>query len=337
MLGLLFATFAISLIALNLGYANIPSLEVIIIILKNIPVMGSLLASFEVSAVYQTIVMQVRLPRIVAGLLVGAALSASGVSYQALFRNPMADPYVLGISSGAAAGVSLGVIVGLQGFVWNFIPLVAFLGALLTSLFVYHIGRVAGRTPVTTLLLAGIATSIFLSSLVTMAIVLSNPYTGELQGLIFWLFGSLGGSNWGALRIGAPLILAGLSAMSFFGRQLNLLTGEGAEQLGLDTEKMKKIIIILASLVTSVAVALSGIIGFVGLIIPHIARMLVGPDHRILLPSSALIGAIFLVSFDAAARVIYTPEEFPVGVITALVGGPFFLYLLRAKKGEYSI
>ncbi len=306
------------------------------VVLRHLPFIGAFVSS-QVPSVYDTIIMQVRLPRIIAGLLVGAALSASGVSYQALFKNPMADPYVLGVSAGAAVGASIAIVAHLgQG--GNLVPFAAFLGAVMTSLFVYRMGRVGGRTSVTTLLLAGIASSVFLSSLVTLAIVLSNPYTGELQGLIFWLFGSLAGSNWDSLRIATPLILGGLVLMSFFGRQLNILTVDGMpEQLGLDADKVKKAIIVVASIVTSAAVALSGIIGFVGLIIPHITRMLVGPDHRVLLPSAALVGAIFLVSFDSVARVIYSPSEFPVGLITALAGGPFFLYLLRAKKGEYSI
>ncbi len=324
---------------MNVGYASIPFAQVLVVVLRYLPFIGAFFVSSQVPSVYDTIIMQVRLPRIIAGLLVGAALSASGVSYQALFRNPMADPYVLGVSAGAAVGASIAIVAHLgQGGLGNLVPFAAFLGAVMTSLFVYRMGRVGGRTSVTTLLLAGIASSVFLSSLVTLAIVLSNPYTGELQGLIFWLFGSLAGSNWDALRVATPLILGGLLLMSFFGRQLNLLTVDGMpEQLGLDADKVKKAIIVVASIVTSAAVALSGIIGFVGLIIPHITRILVGPDHRVLLPSAALVGAIFLVSFDSVARVIYSPSEFPVGVITALAGGPFFLYLLRAKKGEYSI
>jgi len=307
---------------------------------KNTPILGALFPNIQISPLQETILLEVRLPRIIAGILVGAALSVSGVAYQSMFRNPLADPYVLGVSAGAAAGGSIAIIlhVGTALLGPYAISLTAFVGAILASFLVYEMGRVGGRTPVTTLLLAGIATSIFLSAFVTLAVVLSNPYTGELHALIFWLFGSLAGSSWPYLWASLPMILVGILFLAILGRHLNLiLLGEEAEQLGLEAEKIKKIIIVLASFVTSAAVAISGIIGFVGLMIPHITRMLVGPDHRVLLPCAALVGAIYLVLFDTVARVIYAPGELPVGVMTALAGGPFFLYLLRRKRGEYAL
>ncbi len=332
--------FLTAVLSTNVGYSQIPFSTV----MKSL-VNGLLIGQFQiftdVPKTDETIILHVRLPRIIAGILVGSALAGSGVTFQAVFRNPMADPYVLGVSAGAAVGGASAIILGFgTGFFGsNAISIVSWIGALIAMFSVYYISRVGGRTPVMTLLLSGIAVSIFLSAIVSLLITLSDPYTSKLQILIFWLLGSVANVTWGEVLAAFPAIIIGLILLTLFSRQLNvmLLGDEEAEHLGVQTQKLRKRVLVVAAIITASAVALAGIIGFVGLMIPHMMRILVGPDHRVLMPVSILAGGIYLASFDALARVIYSPAEFPVGVLTALVGGPFFIYLLRKKIGEYSM
>lgn len=281
---------------------------------------------------YTIIIMEVRLPRILLAGLVGSALSVAGCSMQGLFKNPMASPYILGISSGAAFGASLAIVLGISLGTGVFaVPFMAFIFALITIFVVYYIARVKGKVPMETLLLAGIAVGAFFSAQVSLMKYIAGE---ELRSIVFWLMGGFWASSWDKVAIAFPLILLGIAVMMFFSRDLNLMLmgEEHALDLGIKVESVKKIILIFASLVTAAAVAVSGIIGFVGLIIPHIMRIIVGPDHRILLPSSCLVGAIFLIWTDTLARTIIQPTELPVGIITASFGAPFFLYLLRKRK-----
>ncbi|MDI6855802.1 MAG: iron chelate uptake ABC transporter family permease subunit [Candidatus Thermoplasmatota archaeon] len=240
----------------------------------------------------------------------------------------MASPYILGISSGAAFGASLAIVLGTGVFA---IPFMAFSFALITIFVVYNIARVKGRVPMETLLLAGIAIGTFFAAQVSFMQYIAGE---ELRSIVFWLMGGFWASSWDKVAIAFPLILLGVVVIMFFSRDLNLMLmgEEHALDLGIKVESVKKIILIFASLVTAAAVAVSGIIGFVGLIIPHIMRIIVGPDHRILLPSSCLVGAIFLIWADTLARTMIQPTELPVGIITASFGAPFFLYLLRKRK-----
>lgn len=279
----------------------------------------------------ETIVYQIRLPRILLGASVGAALAIAGATMQGLFKNPMADPFIIGISSGAALGASLAIVLGADAFGIYAIPLMAFLGATTAAFVVYNIARVGGKVPVETLLLAGIAVGAFLSAATSFMMYISGE---RLHQIILWMMGGLWVSNWAQVQMALPLICAGMLALYLFAKDLNvmLLGEEPAQHLGIGVESLKKIVLVCASLVTAVAVSVSGLIGFVGLIIPHMVRILTGPDHRILLPASALVGSIFLVWADTLARTIITPTELPVGIITALFGAPFFVYLLRTRK-----
>lgn len=307
------------IIALTLGPVNIPTSTVFKILFQ--------FPQFWPDS-YSIIVMEVRLPRILLCALVGSALAVAGCAMQGLFKNPMASPYILGISSGAAFGASLAIVLGTGVFA---IPFMAFSFALITIFVVYNIARVKGRVPMETLLLAGIAIGTFFAAQVSFMQYIAGE---ELRSIVFWLMGGFWTSSWDKVAIAFPLILLGVVVIMFFSRDLNLvLMGEEhALDLGIKVESVKKIILIFASLVTAAAVAVSGIIGFVGLIIPHIMRIIVGPDHRILLPSSCLVGAIFLIWADTLARTMIQPTELPVGIITASFGAPFFLYLLRKRK-----
>jgi len=329
-----------SVASLNIGFSQIPFQKVIVILLRNALDISQALNVPPPSAAESAILLQVRLPRILAGILVGASLSVGGVVFQSVFRNPMADPYVLGVSSGAAAGGVAAIAFGLgAAAIGTFaVPSMAFFGASTTSMLVYKLAKIRGTTPAMTLLLSGIAISIVLSSFVTLTLFLVNPYN-QLQAIIFWLIGSLASMSWTEVVVATPLILTPVVLINFFAKDLNvmLLGEEEASHLGVEPESLKRIVILLASLAVASSVAISGIIGFVGLIVPHIIRLMVGPDHRILIPASIFGGATYLVAFDTVARVIYPPLEFPVGVITALAGGPFFLYLLRRRKGSYRI
>ncbi|RLF43971.1 MAG: iron ABC transporter [Thermoplasmata archaeon] len=282
-------------------------------------------------ATHKSIILEIRLPRIFLAGIVGAALATAGCAMQGLFRNPMASPYILGISSGAAFGASLVIVSGLGIFGIYTMQISAFLFALIDVFVVYNIAKYKGVTPIETLLLAGIAVGCFFSALVSFMKYISGE---ELRLIVFWLMGGLWGSSWYKVYITFPLVILGICVLLLFSRELNImLTGEtSAMHLGVDVEATKKIILLFATLVTAAVVSVSGIIGFVGLIIPHIMRIVVGPDHRILLPSSCLTGAIFLIFADTLTRSIIQPAEMPVGIITALFGVPFFIYLLRRKR-----
>lgn len=276
------------------------------------------------SASHEVIIRDIRLPRVLLGALVGAALSTAGCAMQGLLKNPMADPYIIGISSGAAAGASLAFVLLLP------VQIVSFVFAVISIFVVYNISKVGGKVPVDTLLLSGIAAGSLLAAITSLII-----YTaGVPHQIIFWLMGGLWTADWEKVKISAVMVIFGVLMIYKQGWNLNvmLLGEEQASYLGIDIEHVKHYVLLFAALITASAVSVSGIIGFVGLIIPHIMRILTVPDHRILLPASALAGAIFLVSADTIARTVMEPAELPVGIITALFGAPFFIYLLRKRR-----
>ncbi|ADD01655.1 transport system permease protein [Thermoanaerobacter italicus Ab9] len=276
----------------------------------------------------RTIILNLRLPRVIESAVVGMGLSVVGAFFQGLLRNPMADPYVLGISSGAAFGATIAIILGLGIFGLSFM---AFVTSLMTVFFVYTISRTSTRVSMTTMLLAGIAISAFMSAIISLMMLLNHD---EFSRIVFWTMGGFSLINWNSVVFTTPIIVIGSFVMYVFSRDVNaILTGEEvAEHLGVNTELVKKIILVTGSLVTATAVSVGGIIGFVGLIVPHISRLIVGPDNRVLVPFSAISGAIFLTFADLLARVILKPMEIPIGIITAAFGGPFFLYLLIKSK-----
>ena len=282
----------------------------------------------------EVIVVGIRLPRIILGALVGVCLAMSGAALQSLFRNPMADPFILGISNGAALGATIIFVYGTAGIIGFYsLPIMAFIFGLATIFLVYYVARVGNQVPVNTLLLSGIAISALFSAVNSFIM-----FTGgqNLNQILFWTMGGLSGRGWDYVWIILPFTVAGTIVMLTLTRQMNAMMfgEESAQYLGIEVEKLKKILLVTTALITSAAVAVSGIIGFVGLIIPHIVRLITGPDHRILIPASIFAGAIFIVVADMFARMIIAPAELPLGVITALCGAPFFLYLLRSKRGE---
>ena len=281
------------------------------------------------------ILIQVRLPRILLGFLVGASLATVGGALQALLRNPLADPYVLGISSGAALGASLAVLLGLEAGGWGLsvLPLCAFAGALLSIFLVYRIAASGGRLPIHTLLLAGVILNAIFSALIMFATSMMTP--AKSFGMMAWLMGSLTGLDYAGLLWLSLYAAVGLIILFRLAETLNLMTlgEESARSLGVEVDRVRKMLFVIAALLTGAVVSVSGMIGFVGMVIPHVVRLLFGPDHRLLLPSCALVGGVLLTAADTVARTALAPAEFPVGVVTALVGGPFFIYLLMSRKG----
>ncbi|MGE5675922.1 MAG: FecCD family ABC transporter permease [Mycobacterium leprae] len=282
---------------------------------------------------HETILWSIRLPRVLLGALVGMALSVAGGAFQGLFRNPLADPYVLGVSGGASLGAALAIAflnhMAVRGL--GVVPLFAFAGGLLSALVVYRLAAVGSRVPVVALLLAGVAVGSLASSLVSLILFVTEPL--QRDTIIFWMMGGLSGANWAKVGWLLPYLLVGAGVLLFYSRQLNaLLMGEEtARHLGVDVERLRRLVLVVGSLLTAAAVAFAGAIGFVGLIVPHVVRFLVGPDHRFLLPVSALVGATVLVGADTLARTLLPATEIPVGLVMALLGGPFFLWLLRRK------
>ncbi len=283
----------------------------------------------------QLIISLIRLPRVLLGLLIGCALAVSGGTMQGLFRNPLASPYVLGIAGGASTGAALAILFDLH--VALFLPLGAFLGGMVAVMIVYRLAQETGKkTSVFTLILAGVAVGALFSA-VTSFIIFLHAGRERALDIIFWIMGGLGRANWANLSVLTPIVVVGTFILIAFSRDLNALAmgEEGAFHLGIEPETSKLVMLGTATLLTSSAVAFAGIIGFVGLIIPHIMRLIIGPDHRFLLPATALAGAIFLVWADMAARTVAAPAEIPVGIITAFLGAPFFLYLLKRKKARF--
>lgn len=287
---------------------------------------------------YVPIIWEIRIPRMLLAGLVGTGLAVAGTAMQAVFRNPMADPFIIGVSTGAAVGAALAGLIGLVAvFGISARPALAFLTAVITVFVVYRMGSVKGKIYVDTLLLSGVAVAAFLGAVVSFMIYFAKQ---QFHQLVYWLLGSVSFATWSEIYIMLPVIVGGSFFIFTYARDLNalLLGEETAHNLGANPERLKKIMLYLSALMTGLAVAFTGIIGFVGLIIPHIMRLIVGPDHRLLIPASALGGAVFMMWADAIARTIIAPTELPVGIITAMCGGPFFLFLLRQSKirGETS-
>lgn len=324
------------LVSAAVGASGIPPITTGKIVLSQLPLIGSLIDTSQIDSGFILIITKIRLPRILLAALVGTALSTSGAVFQGIFKNPMADPYVLGVSSGAALGATVVILTGFTGHVLglSFLTIGAFIGALLTAFTVFSIARSGQKTPVITLLLAGIAVNFFLSALISTAMALSKD---KMETIIFWTMGSVTTANWQKLTIVLIPILIVLIILMTVTRDLNAMAlGEdSAKSLGVETEKLKLKLLVLASVMTASAVSVSGIIGFVGLVVPHITRIVSGPDHRTLVPFSALGGAIFMVITDTAARLLIAPAEMPLGVITSLLGAPYFLFLLYNSKKKF--
>lgn len=276
------------------------------------------------------ILVKFRLPRILLACLVGAALACSGVVFQALLRNPLADPYILGISSGAGLGAMIAVVAGLNWTLWGRSPIAvfAFAGASGTVWLVWFVGRLTGKFHVTGLLLAGVVVNAFFSAVIMF--ITSIAQADRVHATIFWLMGNITEEDFLTLWVGAGVVVGGILALFFISPQLNALSlgADDAMSMGVNVKRTRMIAFGVAAAITATAVSLSGLIGFVGLVVPHAVRLVFGPDHRQLLPLSAIVGAIFLVASDTLARVIISSAELPVGVVTAMVGGPFFLILL---------
>jgi iron complex transport system permease protein len=286
-------------------------------------------------ALAATMIFRLRLPRLLLASIVGAALGATGAVFQAVLRNPLADPYILGISGGAALGAYATTAAGLTALL-PLLPvrqMAAFVGAVLTVGFIFALSRVRGRVAAYPMLLIGVVTNtvylaliLFIQTLVEMT---------RLHGLRIWMVGTIPTEGYWVITSVGALTVLGVGTMALFGRDLNLLSAgeEAARTLGVTVERTRVVVVLLASLVTAAVVSVAGPIGFVGLIVPHGARLLFGPDHRLLVPAAAMSGAIFLAVADTAARTVMAPTELPVGVITALLGGPFFLWLYRTQRG----
>ncbi|MDF2673087.1 MAG: putative ABC-type Fe3+-siderophore transport system, permease component, partial [Clostridiales bacterium] len=296
----------LAIIATSMGAANITPYNVFNVILKAIPIVGKHVD--DVSSTHFLIIFMVRLPRIIMASLVGMGLAVVGASFQSLFKNPLADPYILGISSGAALGAALAIVINIPILAasLSITTIFAFIGAIGTTILVYSIAQVRGRLTTTNLLLTGSVISSFMSSLISIIMVFNHE---EVNKIVFWMMGSLNASSWKSILILAPIVIIGTIVIYFFYRDFNLmLVGEdNAKSLGVETEKLKRLIIVISAMMVAVCVSFSGIIGFVGFLVPHMVRIVFGPNNKALIPFSALGGAIFLLLADTTARTIVPP------------------------------
>ena len=296
-------------------------------------------ASLESIGTSGLILLQVRLPRLVLAFCVGGALAAVGVALQALLRNPLAEPYVLGISSGAAFGATLGMLFGIGGTVMGLaiLQMWAFLGGLLAILIVYQISVAYRTLSVHTLLLAGVILNALFSALIMFSVALADPV--RAFQMMMWLMGTIIAPDYATLLWLVAFLGAGVAVLFCLARSLNVLTmgEETARALGVEVERVKQLIFVVAALMTGAVVSLAGLIGFVGMVVPHAVRMIAGSDHRLLLPAATLVGGSFLMVADTIARTVLSPTELPVGVVTALIGGPLFIYLLVKRRAGVAL
>lgn len=330
---LLAVGLALTLTATSVGPYAIPPSHAVGILLERLGFGDAAASDTE-----RAIIVSIRMPRIMLALIVGAALGVSGAVMQGLFRNPMADPGIIGVSAGGALGAVIAIATGTSALVALALPAMSFAGAAATLVVVYIVASVGGRFSMAALLLAGVAIGAFIAAVIS-AIIL---FTADLQAqreMLFWLAGGLGASTWEDVRLSAPFVLLGIAVSVMLSRDLNLLmlSDEEARALGVRVALTRNSLLIATSLITGAAVAFSGTIAFVGLIAPHTLRLIVGADHRALIPLSAIGGGVFLLAADILSRTVIAPAEVPVGVVTALTGAPFFLALLARNKARASM
>lgn len=327
------ALFLIVVFSSCVGTAHIKFNESLNIILSKIPIINKLVDINNISSTHKLIILNIRLPRIFLSLLTGAGLSLVGAVFQAIFKNPMADPYILGISSGSALGASFAIVLNVTFLFFNIsgITILAFIGAILTTFLVYKIAKVGNKPPTNTLLLAGVSVSFLLSSINSLVMIFNKD---RLEEIIFWTMGSMSAATWQQVTSLFLFILLGSVIILIYGRDLNvmLMGDDCACSLGIEVENLKTILLITSSLIIASCVSVSGVIGFVGLIIPHIVRIILGPDHKKLLPFCLVAGAIFMIISDTLARTLIPPAEIPVGAITSIFGAPYFIHLLIKNK-----
>ncbi len=321
---------AAALVSLSLGPVDIPVDHVASIVLSFVGIEFA-----DVGRTEHLVIEQIRLPRILVGAVVGMALAVAGATMQGLFRNPMADPGIIGVSAGGALGAVVAIATGATGLFFLALPTFAFVGALAATFLVYGIAAVGGHFSMATLLLAGIAVNAFLGAIVS-TIIIVLPDNEALREILFWLAGGLDSRVWEHVHISAPLILVATAVILLAARDLNLLMlgDDEARAMGVRVGLTRAMLLAASALATGAAVAVSGTIAFVGLVTPHILRLVLGPDHRVLIPLSAIAGAVFVIVADTVARTIVQPAEFRVGVLTAFVGAPFFVLLLIRNKRQ---
>lgn len=335
---LLFLLFLAGILGITMGSVEIP-LDGVLRILATKIWPSDWLNLHGITESQQVIVWLIRTPRVVVAALVGAALAIAGAQMQGLFQNPLASPDIVGTSAGGALGAVIALATGLASHSPFYLPILAVLGAFLALFTVYALATLRSSTPIATLLLAGVALNAFIGALISLVITQSWVEHDVAQEMIFWLMGSLDSRTWLHVWMVLPGIVMGSVIAFLYTRELDVLLmgSETAYSLGVEVEQVKKIILFNTALLTGTAVAVSGIVGFVGLIIPHMVRLIIGPKHRYLLPASALTGAIFLVLTDLLARILLAPQEIRLGILTAMVGAPFFLYLLLRQRSEINL
>ena len=321
---------AVALLAVSQGSVHIPPVSVVKILATKLPVVD---LSADWPATWETILWQLRLPRILLAGIVGAALATSGAAYQGLFRNPLADPYLIGVAAGAGLGATVVLVTGVPLLVagLSLLPIAAFAGGSVAVTLAYVIARQSSGTALSTLILAGVAIGSLAGAVTSLLLIRGDP---DLRPVLSWLLGGFISARWSHSLIVIVYLAPAAAVLIAYGRILNMLQldEEHAAQLGVNVERTKLLLVASATLATAAAVSFSGLIGFVGLVAPHAVRLVWGGDYRMLLPMSALVGAGFLILADLVARTIVSPGELPVGVVTAFCGAPFFLYLLRGKR-----
>lgn len=319
------------LLAMGIGSIPIPPAVVVAVLLERLGIESGI----AVEPQQASIIWGIRLPRVLLATLVGSGLALAGALLQGIFRNPLADPGLIGVSSGAALGAVAVIVLGFAPLGLFTLPVVAFGGGVLATLIVYRLAQRSGHTSVAAMLLVGIAFNALAGAAIGVLTYLADD--PELRSIVFWTMGGLGGALWESVLGVLPFTLLAVVLAPLLGRALNLFTlGEAeARHLGVHIERTKQLAVVVAALATGAGVAVAGPIGFIGLVVPHLVRLTLGPDHRVLLPASALGGAILLLLADIGARTIAAPAEVPVGVITAFAGGPFFLYLILRSRQMY--
>lgn len=324
-----------SIFGIAIGSTDIP-IDIILRVYASKVLPGDWINTQGITESQQIIIWLIRTPRVIIAALVGAALAMAGAQMQGLFQNPLASPGIIGTSSGGALGAVIALATGLASNSIFYIPIFAFLGAFLALFTVYALATRRGNTPVATLLLAGVALNALIGAMTSFVITVAWVEYEVGREIIFWLMGGLDSRTWLHVWLALPGVIVGSFIALFYTRELDILLmgQETAYSLGVEVEKVKRIVLTSAALLTGIAVAVSGVIGFVGLIIPHIVRLIIGPKHRSLIPACALTGATFLIVADLLARTLHRPEEIPLGILTAFFGAPFFLYLLMRHRRE---